>query len=821
MITEETAEGAAGGGPAVLELPVLGMTCAACVRRVEKAAGAVAGVTRAEINLPLSRARIEGAPGLSIEAVVAAIRKAGYEVPDDALHPVAGGAGGGGLSPEAMAARVAGEQAALRRQLIFAWALTAPLLVIAMSHGRIWAGHGGMIAQALLGSGVVLGPGRRFFAAGWKALRQRAPDMNSLVALGCAASWGASLVELARHLWFGAAMPELYFEAAAAILAFVLLGKWLEARARQRVTAAVSGLAALLPQKARRIPGGLPAPSAERDPSALNPAARGPAPDRGVGDGEEEEVDPAELAPPDLVRVRPGERFPADGTVMEGRSSADESLLTGESAAVAKEEGGAVYAGALNLEGALVVRVARSGAQTALGRIAAAVEAAQGEKAPIAQQADRLSAVFVPVVLGIAALTFAAWMLGGGGAALAVERFVAVLVIACPCALGLATPAAVAVATGRGAELGVLYKGGPALEAASQIDVVCLDKTGTLTAGAPALLEIAASSGIAEDEVLRAAASLEQASEHPLGKALVAAAKERGISLSSPSQVSVDAGGGISGVVAGQRVVVGNRAYVAAALRSSGSESESASFDRWLARCASSGHTPLWLSRDGLLLGAFALAEPAVPEARAVVSALHSLGISVQMITGDTQAAASSVARAAGIDVIHAQIRPHEKARLVERARHGGHGGHKVAMVGDGVNDAVALAASDLGVAMGRGTEVAQAAAAVTLVRGGIAGLPIALSLARATLRTIRANLFWAFAYNAVGIPLAAGALAPLTGWQLSPVFASAAMSLSSVSVLLSSLRLRRFTPPPLALDSAGAARASGSAPPAAHAPRR
>ncbi len=570
----------------VIELPVLGMTCAACVRRVEKAAAAVAGVSRAEINLPLSRARLEGPAGeLSAERVAAAIRAAGYDVPDDALHPVAG-------APSGNAALVAEagrrEQASLRRQLVVAWALTAPLLVIAMSHGALIPMRHAWLELALqgaLGSAVVLGPGRRFFAAGWIALRHRAPDMNALIALGCGASWGTSVVGLARWWAAGqpmAAMPALYFEAAAAIIAFVLLGKWLEARARQRVTAAVSGLAALLPAVARRL---------REAPDG------GAAGDEGGAADAEEEVDPAALAAPDRVRVRPGERFPADGTVLEGRSTADESLLTGESAAVDKHEGSAVYAGALNHGGALVVRVARSGAQTALGRIAAAVEAAQGEKAPIARLADRVSAVFVPVVLAIAALTFAGWMLGGAGWAVAVERFVAVLVIACPCALGLATPAAVAVATGRGAELGVLFKGGPALEAASQIDTVCLDKTGTLTAGAPSLMEVvarrdaaetdaaeteaaattAAATATAADEVLRLAASLEQASEHPLGKALVKAARERGMKLSPPKQVVVDAGGGIAGEVEGMRVAVGNRRYAEAQLEKSGSGSGSGS----------------------------------------------------------------------------------------------------------------------------------------------------------------------------------------------------------------------------------------------------
>lgn len=781
----------------VIELPVLGMTCAACVRRVEKAVSAVAGVTRAEINLPLSRARIEGASldgqgALDPEAIAAAIRAAGYDVPDDALHPVEEGRAASSSTEAALKAAHT-ERELLGRRLRLALWLTAPLLVLAMSHGRLPLAHsdGGLGLQALLGTAVVFGPGRRFFAAGWAALRHRSPDMNSLIALGCAASWGASAVELGRYWVSGGAMPELYFEAAAAILTFVLLGKWLEARARQQVAAAVTGLAALLPAKARRV---VPVAMPDAMPDA-RPDARPGAEPRAAESTVEEEVELGELAPADLVRVRPGERFPADGTVMEGESSADESLLTGESAAVAKQEGSAVWAGALNHEGALLVRVARSGAQTALGRMAAAVEAAQGEKAPIARLADRVSAVFVPAVLAIAAVTFAAWMLAAGDFGVAIERFVAVLVIACPCALGLATPAAVAVATGRGAELGVLFKGGPALEAASHIDTVCLDKTGTLTAGAPSLQSLAAEPGIAEDELLIAAASLEQASQHPLGKALVAAATARGLSLHSPKQVKHETGAGLTGEVAGQRIAVGNRRYLEAALGRALEEAEAGTGTGTGpgASAATAGLTRLWLARDGRLLGSFALSEPAVPEARATIEALRALSISVSMITGDQPAAALAVAAAAGIPAadVHAQVRPLEKARLVEQLKRRG---RRVAMVGDGVNDAVALAASDLGVAMGGGADVARAAADVTLVRGGIAALPTALSLARATLHTIRANLFWAFLYNAVGIPLAAGAFSPFTHWQLSPVFASAAMSLSSVSVLLSSLRLRRFS---------------------------
>ena len=485
-----------------IELPVLGMTCAACVRRVEKAMAAVPGVGTTEINLPLSLARIEllpaaPAPGVAnsvtdgaiggaigptdeaaaeaarsatLLALAAAIRDAGYEVPDDALHPAAPMA-----AEQATAAAELQSARALRRDLAISLLVTSPLLVLAMSHGA-WPALStwpGLVAQAVLGTAVVVGPGRRFFSAGLRALRHRAPDMNALIALGCGASWLVSMVELGFHLRHGGhgAMPGLYFEAAAAIITFVLLGKWLEARARQRVAAAVTHLAALLPKQAARL----------------------------TEDHREELVDPSALVPGDRVRIRPGEQLPADGTVLEGESTVDESLLTGESAAIDKSEGSPVYAGATNHSGTLIMRVARSGAETTLGRIAAAVQAAQGQKAPIARLADKVSAVFVPVVLALATVTFLAWALADpstAGLLVAVERFVAVLVIACPCALGLATPAAVAVATGRGAELGVLFRGGPALEAASHIDTVCLDKTGTLTAGAPSVTMVEVAPGL-------------------------------------------------------------------------------------------------------------------------------------------------------------------------------------------------------------------------------------------------------------------------------------------------------------------------------------
>jgi Cu+-exporting ATPase len=760
-----------------LDLPVLGMTCAACVRRVEKAALAVPGVARAEVNLPLSRARIVLDPAVtSATGAAAAIRAAGYEVPADALDAAPAG-------PARMAAierAHADETAGLRRDAAIAIAATAPLLVLAMSHGALVpaASAGAVIAQLALGTLVVLGPGMRYLRAGLRAARHRAPDMNTLIAIGAGAAWLSSAIEAIgwlagprRHA------PALYFEAGAAIVAFVMVGKLLEARARARLSDAVRGLISLAPATARRRGGAA---------GGAAGAAAGAAAGEGVGAATE--VDAAALAPGDVIEVRPGERLAADGTVIEGRSAVDESMLTGESLPVDKAEGAPVYAGTLNHHGALAVRVARAGAATALARIARAVEDAQGGKPPIARLADRAATYFVPAVLGVAALTLGIWLAAGAGVGEGVERMVAVLVIACPCALGLATPAAVAVGSARGAELGILFRSGAALELASGIDVVCLDKTGTLTAGRPALVGAALS-----DEALRLVASAEQLSEHPIARAIVEGARARGAALSAPIEAEAAPGAGISAIVDGRRVLAGTREYLLLAgvevPQGTAGGGGGASGDG--GDGAHAGATISYVAIDGAYAGTLAVADPPAPGAREAVAALRALGIEPRMISGDREEAARAVAAAVGIEQVHAGVRPTEKAALVAEAR----AGHRVAMVGDGINDAPALAAADLGVALGSGTEIAAAAADVTLLRGGIASLPAALELARATLRTIRRNLVAAFAYNVLCIPIAAGALAPLTGWQLSPVLASAAMSLSSVSVLLSSLRLRRFRP--------------------------
>ncbi len=728
----------------VLDVPVLGMTCAACVRRVEKAVAAVPNVTRADVNLVTSRAQIEVLGDPDLAAIVAGIRGAGYEVPADVLDGGSRPGATGGARLKAIEDAVREDTRTLRRDATVAIVLTVPLLVIAMAHG-VFEGTGSVIAQLVLGTLVVLGPGLRYFRGGAIAVRHGAPDMNTLIALGAGAAWLSSTIATVRWLAstsMHAHMPALYFEAGAAIVAFVMVGKLLEARARSRLTDAVRGLLSLAPAAAHRIT-----------------------------DGAERDVDAAELAAGDVIVVRPGERVAADGTVIEGQSAVDEAMLTGEPMPVDKAEGSPLYAGTLNHHGVLTVRIARAGADTALARIAHAVEDAQGSKAPIARLADRVSAVFVPVVLASAAVTFGAWVVAGLGADGALERAIAVLVVACPCALGLATPAAVAVGTARGAELGILFRGAAALELGSAIDVVCLDKTGTLTAGTPTVVRTIGRT-LPADELLALAASAEQGSEHPLARAIVNGARARSLGLAPATEVVAHPGGGVTATVGGKQIRVGSRDFLALA-------SVELAEDGDIPAGASVCHVAI----DGVHAGLVAVADPASPDAAAAIAALRRLGITPVMITGDRAEVANEIGRAVGITNVHAGARPTEKAALV-RAQRDGH--HKVAMVGDGINDAPALAAADLGIALGSGTEIAAAAADVTLLRGGIAAVPTALSLARATLHVIRRNLVAAFAYNAVCIPLAA------LGY-LSPVLASAAMSLSSVSVLLSSLRLRRW----------------------------
>ncbi len=751
-----------------LELDVLGMTCGGCVRRIETALSGAAGVQSASVNLATRTATVQYLPATTTPRELARhIADAGYDVANlDALTAAAGS--GRRVDPalraEALEHAERKEERSIRRDLTIATVLTLPAVALGMSsHGLLptYAESWARWVQLALITPVVFGPGWRFMRLGWVALTHRTSDMNTLVSLGVLAAWGYSTVALAAPGLFAHAQhgrtPHVYFEAAGAILSFVLLGKLLETRARKRLSEAVRGLVSLVPKIAHRLAG-----------STL------------------EDVNPSRVVIGDHVLVRPGERIPLDGLVASGHSAVDESMLTGESLPIDKEPGAAVYAGTLNHSGALTVTVTKLHGQSMLGAIVEAVERAQGSRAPIARVADVVSSYFVPAVVLLALLTFGVWLaidLSAEGLAVAVERFVTVLVIACPCALGLATPAAVAVATGRAAQLGILIKGGAPLEAASRIDSILFDKTGTLTTGAPSLAGIAVAPGFDEGRVLAQVAAVEDASEHPVARALVRGASERGLSVERATEFESEPGYGVAANVAGVRVRVGTRRWLErAGISVSALEAEADAM-------AGRGGTPSFVSLGGVLAGVVEVADTARPDAVRVVRELRAMNVEVAMLTGDRRRTAEALARELGITRVFAELRPDEKAQVVaeERAR-----GRSVAMVGDGINDAPALAAADVGIAVGTGTDIAVAAADIALLRGGIAALPVALSLSRRALRTIRENLFWAFVYNVVGLPLAAGVFYASHGWLLSPMFASAAMSLSSLSVLANSLRLRR-----------------------------
>jgi Cu+-exporting ATPase len=731
------------------------MTCAACARRVERSLGEVEGVLKCHVNFATRRATVVFDPGTtSVEALTGAVADAGYQAE----------------VPRAEAAREADaeEDRALRRRLAVAVLFGLPVVVLAMAHGALDF-PGVTWVQLGLTLPVVAYSGAPIFRSAWAALRHRAADMNVLVALGTGAAFAYSAVATAwpdlgspqdhgHGEGHGAALP-VYFEAAAAVIAFVLLGRYLEARARTRAGDAIRRLQALAPATATVEEGGV-----------------------------EREVPLSSVGVGARVVVRPGQSIPVDGTVVEGASAVDESMLTGESIPVEKREGAEVFAGTMNGTGRLVFRASKVGRDTALQQIVQVVERAQGTKAPIARLADVVSGVFTPVVLLVALATFATWFVLAPEETrltMAVLNAVAVLVIACPCALGLATPAALMVGMGRGAQLGVLVKSAAALEGASRIDTVVLDKTGTLTRGRPEVARILPAEGFTEAEVLSLAAAAEAGSEHPLARAVLSAASTRGLTAGAAESFNATPGQGVEARVGGRTVLVGNRKLLDAK-----GVAGAAALEKEL---VAEGQTPVLVAVEGRLAGALGLADTAREEAAESVQALHRMGLRVVMLTGDHEAPAARVARELGIDQVFAGVLPSGKAQVVRTLKAEG---RRVAMVGDGINDAPALAEADLGVAMGSGSDVARDAADVTLLRADLRSLPAALGLARSTMRVIRQNLFWAFLYNALGIPVAAGLLYGVTGWLLSPMLASLAMSLSSVSVLLNSLRLRGLSLP-------------------------
>ncbi|ADH62074.1 copper-translocating P-type ATPase [Allomeiothermus silvanus DSM 9946] len=750
---------------AEVELGVTGMTCAACVGRVERALKKLDGVLEASVNLATERATVRYLPASTgLAQFKRAIRDAGYGVLE-----LGKGQNRADLEREARAKEVAN----LRRAVLMAAAFALPLFLIAMLPMLFppveeWLmrtfGHGVMAALSwvmlALATPVQFGPGLRFYRHGWKALRSGSPDMNSLVMIGTSAAYFYSLAVVLFPGLFPPQARHVYFEAAGVVITLILLGKYLEALAKGRTSEAMQRLLSLQAKTARVVEGST-----------------------------EQEIPVDEVLPGDLIAVRPGEKIPVDGVVVSGESYVDESMITGEPIPVLKSEGAKVIGGTLNQNGAFTFQATAVGEGTVLAQIIKLVEAAQGSKPAIQNLADRVVAVFTPIVLGIALLTAGVWLLFGGENALtfALVNTVAVLIIACPCAMGLATPVSVMVGTGKAAEMGVLFRKGEALQTLQEAQVIALDKTGTLTQGKPELTDLQALEGFDEAELLRLVASLEKSSEHPVAQAIVKAAQGRGLELSEPVDFEALPGYGVGGQVGMYRVEVGADRYMARL------GLDVSAFGAEAARLADEGKTPLYAAVNGKLAAILAVADPIKEGTPEAIAALHRQGLKVAMITGDHRRTAQAIARQLGIDEVLAEVLPAGKADAVKELQAQG---YKVAFVGDGINDAPALAQADVGIAIGTGTDVALETADVILMSGDLRGVPGAIALSRATLKNIRLNLFWAFAYNIVLIPVAAGVLYPFTGWLLSPVLAGAAMGLSSVFVLSNALRLRRFRPP-------------------------
>ncbi|MBO6638083.1 MAG: copper-translocating P-type ATPase [Roseitalea sp.] len=742
-----------------VELSISGMTCASCVGQVEKALKGVPGVTDAVVNLATERARVTGS--VDVTTLVEAVAGTGYEAkPIDRS----------GDEHAETAARKDAEEAALKRDVILAALLTLPVFVLEMGSHVIPGMHHlimntiGMQANWYIQFGftalVLFIPGIRFYTHGFPALLRGAPDMNSLVAVGTSAAFLYSVVATFAPALLPAGTVNVYFEAAAVIVTLILLGRYLEARAKGRTSEAIKRLVGLQPKMAR----------VRRD-------------------GQTTEIAVADVAPGDIVEVRPGERVPVDGAVIEGKSYIDESMITGEPVPVAKANGAEVVGGTVNQTGALAFKATAVGADTMLAQIIRMVEEAQGSKLPIQAMVDRVTLWFVPAVMIIAALTFAIWLTIGPEPALTfgLVNAVAVLIIACPCAMGLATPTSIMVGTGRGAEMGVLFRKGEALQLLKEAKTVALDKTGTLTEGKPTLTDLELAEGFERDDVLARIAAVEAQSEHPIARAIVEAAEADGLDLPKVTGFDSVTGFGVEAEVEGARVEIGADRFMAKL------GLDTSVFAKAADRLADEGKTPLYAAIGGKLAAIVAVADPIKQTTPEAIKALHDLGLKVAMITGDNRRTADAIARRLGIDEVVAEVLPDGKVDAVKRlkAEHG-----RLAFVGDGINDAPALAEADVGLAIGTGTDVAIEAADVVLMSGSLKGVPNAIAISQATIRNIKQNLFWAFAYNTALIPVAAGVLYPAFGLLLSPIFAAGAMALSSVFVLGNALRLRRFSAP-------------------------
>jgi P-type Cu+ transporter len=734
----------------VARIPVTGMTCAACQARVQKTLAKQPGVSDAAVNLMMATATVTYDPAtVQPEALVAAIESSGYgaQLPRDDRSAFE--------EQEARDRETEAEFETLKRKAIVSGAIGALAMgVMPWMHQMMW-----ITWLLLVVTGAIMATaGRHFYVRAWQALRHGGADMNTLVALGTGSAYLYSVIATVAPGFFlsRGVSADVYYEAVILIIAFILTGNAFEARAKRNTATALRALVQLQPKTARVLRN-----LVERD------------------------IPIEEVEPGDFVVVRPGERIPVDGVVHKGESAVDESMLTGESLPVAKKPGDRVIGGTINRTGAFRLKATNLGEQSVLAQIVKLMRDAQGTRAPIQALADRISSVFVPVVVVIALLTFGAWTMLAGESAM-VRGFAAavtVLIIACPCAMGLAVPTAVMVATGKGAELGVLIKGGEALQRAGDVRTIVLDKTGTVTDGKPTVTDLLVTVPATEQELLGQVAALERLSEHPLADAIVQAAKARGAMMGSAEGFTSVTGKGVTGVVDGAAMAVGNAALMADyAIDVAPLASEAA-------RVSDAGRTPMFIARDGELAGLLAVADPIKESSRAAIQRMHALSLEVVMLTGDTERTARAIAKEAGIERVVAGVLPEGKVAEVKRLQSEG---KVVAMVGDGINDAPALAQADIGMAIGTGTDIAAEAADVVLMRGDLRAAAQAVELSRRTMATMKQNLFWAFIYNVIGIPVAAGALYPAFGLLLTPVLASAAMAFSSVSVVTNSLRLRR-----------------------------
>lgn len=827
-----------GAGERV-DLPITGMTCAACANRIEKQLKKQPGVDACSVNFATAKATVNYDPGkTNVAALVQTVKDTGYDtagtaraefVVDDSARPSGSGApleshlmkrggvvkasfnlatstiaveylpssvdanqlraaiedfgykvrevsGNSESAEDSLEHAHAEEYRELKRKFWIAAVLSLPVLVIAMSHGTIafldFPGVNWL--QLALTVPVVFYAGRQFYTGAWAAFRHRAADMNTLIAVGTGAAFIYSVLATVFPSFFMAATHDsmasgsgmtmtvpVYFEAASVIIALILLGRMLEARAKGRTGEAIKKLVGLQAKTARVI-----------------------------RDGREIDIETEEVVPGDVVLVRPGEKIPVDGVLTEGASAVDESMLTGESIPVDKKVGDEIFGATINKTGAFSFRATKVGKDTALQQIVKLVQDAQGSKPPIAKLADTISGIFTPIVISIAIATFVVWFVAASPEVrftMALVNFVSVLIIACPCALGLATPTAIMVGTGRGAENGILIKGGDSLETAHKLDTIVLDKTGTITKGEPALTDVVAGDGFAENDFLKIVASAEKQSEHPLASAIVRGAEERGLDFATPESFNAIEGRGIESRVAGKDLLLGNLRLMKER------RIELGGADATVERLSAEGKTPMFAAIDGKFAGVVAVADTIKPESKDAIASLQKLGLEVVMMTGDNRRTAEAVAAQVGIKRVLAEVLPEGKSGEIRRLQ-----SEKklVGMVGDGINDAPALAQADVGIAIGTGTDVAIEASDITLIKGDLRGVVTAIGLSKATIRSVKQNLFWAFIYNVIGIPIAAGLLYPLTGWLLSPIIASAAMSLSSVSVVANSLRLRKFSAP-------------------------